>query len=125
VVQERHSGLALPNFAALSGAAFLLGARTVGEFTGQYIDDLAITTFLQPDPPCPAGPPPPPNLKFNAPALQGLKVTLTWEGNGTLQVADNVAGPYSNVAAAQIGNNSYTVDTVSAGASKFYRLTSP
>ena len=49
-------------------------------------------------------------------AVSGSNVVLTWPA-GTLQQADNVAGPYSNVAGA---TSPYT--TAPTGAQKFYRI---
>jgi hypothetical protein len=55
--------------------------------------------------------------KFSAPALQDTNLVVTWTGTGTLQSADVVTGPWSDVATAK---SPFTA-TVS-GSAKFYRV---
>lgn len=56
---------------------------------------------------------PPPRLNIG---LEAGNVVIGWEGEGTLQSADAVAGPYTDVAGA-----SSPYSTAPAGAAKFYR----
>jgi len=65
----------------------------------------------------PAAPPATTAPKFGAPTRQGGNLVLTWDGTGTLQAADVVTGPWTDVANAK---SPFTA-TVSGGA-KFYRV---
>ncbi|MBI4660883.1 MAG: LamG domain-containing protein [Verrucomicrobia bacterium] len=64
-----------------------------------------------------ASPPPTEAPKFSSIARQATGLVLTWTGGGTLQVADNVQGPYADVT----GATSPQTVTLS-GAQKFYRI---
>lgn len=55
--------------------------------------------------------------KFNPPTVQGGNLVLTWTGGGTLQSADDITGPWTDVAGA---TSPRTVPIT--GARKFYRL---
>ncbi|MBL9134589.1 MAG: hypothetical protein JNK85_01910 [Verrucomicrobiales bacterium] len=55
--------------------------------------------------------------KFNPPSVQGGNLVISWTSTGTLQAADSVAGPWSDVANA---STPYTVPTTAP--LRFYRL---
>ena len=55
--------------------------------------------------------------KFSPVTKQGNNLVLSWTGGGTLQSADNVTGPWTDVA-----NASSPFTTAVAVAKKFYRI---
>ncbi len=60
-------------------------------------------------------------LAFSAPTLSGNNLTLGWTGGGRLQEANDITGPWTDVAGSPAG--SLTVQT--SGARKFYRVVAP
>lgn len=51
----------------------------------------------------------------------GTNYKISWVGSGTLEEASSLSGPWTDVPAASIVNNTYTVDAKAAGGTKYYR----
>ncbi|MEO8428974.1 MAG: LamG-like jellyroll fold domain-containing protein, partial [Verrucomicrobiota bacterium] len=66
--------------------------------------------------------PPPGDLEFNDPVLQGSTFKISWTGTGRLQESSTVNGTYTDVPAVEVSNNSYSADVKTEGPTKFYRL---
>jgi hypothetical protein len=56
-------------------------------------------------------------LSFNAPSFANGKITLSWQGTGTLEEATSITGPWGTAASQA---NPQSPDAT--GAMKFYRL---
>lgn len=62
--------------------------------------------------------PMPPELRLRPPTIQNGQVTLEWTGNGQLEWAPNITGPWTTLPSATTPHT----ESLEAGANRFYRL---
>ncbi|MCI0540466.1 MAG: hypothetical protein L0Z50_35125 [Verrucomicrobiales bacterium] len=108
-----HDQVVLPDFAPISDARIMLGARTGGEWERHLIDDFGVVVNAEPEI-CAA---PPENPKFTSIQISGANIVIEWTGGGILQAADDVTGPWADVTGA-----SSPFTTPIAGTRKFARI---